>query len=225
MSETEIKSSGVQELINRLRDQGAASGRAEAERMIHEAREQAHEILRRAKEDSHSIIAEAEGDAERSRMSGEEALRLAVRDSFLHMKEQLTVQFRSIVGRLVSLQMEDPEFLRRLILEVAGRSASAQAGGRGFDVLLPKDAAGLSDLRLHPEDIRQGGLSQLVAQISADMLREGVQLHTGDESYAGITLKVKDQDLVIDLTDKAIAAYLLEHLLPRFRALLDGVVH
>ncbi|HAU29862.1 MAG TPA: hypothetical protein DCW68_07135 [Rhodospirillaceae bacterium] len=225
MHETEIKASGVQELIDRLRDQGAASGRAEAERIIHEAREQAHEILKRAKEDAHAIVTEAEGEAQRNETAGEEALKLAVRDSFLHMKEQVTVQFRSIVGRLVSLQMKDPEFLRRLILEVARKSAEEQTQGRPFEVLLPKDVVGLDDLRQNPEEIREGGLSHLVAQISADMLREGIEVRVGDGNQPGIMLKLKDEDLVIDLTDQAIASYLQAHLLPRFRALLDGIVH
>jgi len=33
-----------------------------------------------------------------------------------------------------------------------------------------------------------------------------------------------DKDISLDLTDEAIAALLLEHLQPRFRAILEGIV-
>ena len=35
---------------------------------------------------------------------------------------------------------------------------------------------------------------------------------------------MKDEDIVLDLTDEAVAGLLLLHLQPRFRAILEGIV-
>ena len=45
-----------------------------------------------------------------------------------------------------------------------------------------------------------------------------------DAGGRGIRVRLLDDDLEIDLTDEAIAELLLEHLQPRFRAVLTGMV-
>ncbi|MDP2203379.1 MAG: hypothetical protein Q8K07_15250, partial [Methylicorpusculum sp.] len=79
-------------------------------------------------------------------------------------------------------------------------------------------------LKKNPEELNQGILSRLTAAIAADLLREGVNFKISDQFSAGIQVKLDDQDIVIDLTDEAVSALLLEHLQPRFRALLQGIV-
>jgi V/A-type H+-transporting ATPase subunit E len=37
-------------------------------------------------------------------------------------------------------------------------------------------------------------------------------------------VRLVDRDVVLDLSDRAVADVILEHLQPRFRALLEGVV-
>jgi V/A-type H+-transporting ATPase subunit E len=46
---------------------------------------------------------------------------------------------------------------------------------------------------------------------------------SGDDA-GGIRIVLKDDGLVVDLTDAAVAEVILRHLQPRFRALLEGVV-
>jgi V/A-type H+-transporting ATPase subunit E len=40
----------------------------------------------------------------------------------------------------------------------------------------------------------------------------------------GIRVRLKDEELELDLSDRAIADLLLEHLQPRFRAVMEGQV-
>jgi V/A-type H+-transporting ATPase subunit E len=37
-------------------------------------------------------------------------------------------------------------------------------------------------------------------------------------------VRVSERDVTLDLSDRAVAALLLQHLQPRFRAILEGVV-
>jgi V/A-type H+-transporting ATPase subunit E len=40
----------------------------------------------------------------------------------------------------------------------------------------------------------------------------------------GIRLRLVDHDVTLELTDKAVASLILQHLQPRFRALIEGIV-
>ena len=56
------------------------------------------------------------------------------------------------------------------------------------------------------------------------MLREGVSFSASEDVQAGIRVQVKDKDIILDLTEEAVAGLLLQHLQPRFRAILEGIV-
>jgi V/A-type H+/Na+-transporting ATPase subunit E len=56
------------------------------------------------------------------------------------------------------------------------------------------------------------------------MLRAGVTFDRSSDDAGGIRIVLKDNGLLVDLTDAAVADVILRHLQPRFRALLEGVV-
>ena len=56
------------------------------------------------------------------------------------------------------------------------------------------------------------------------MLRAGVTFSAADDMTAGLRVRVQDKDVTFDLTEAAVAGLLLQHLQPRFRAILEGIV-
>jgi V/A-type H+-transporting ATPase subunit E len=56
------------------------------------------------------------------------------------------------------------------------------------------------------------------------MLREGVSFGVAKDNQGGLKLKLVDQEVILDMSDEALAETILEHLQPRFRALLEGMV-
>ncbi|MGL6134356.1 MAG: hypothetical protein ACRC1L_09250, partial [Prochlorococcaceae cyanobacterium] len=88
----------------------------------------------------------------------------------------------------------------------------------------PQRAVGFAELSQNPEELAQGELTQFVRLVSAGMLREGVSFGVGRGQAAGLSLRLVDREVVLDLSDRAVADAILEHLQPRFRALLEGVV-
>jgi V/A-type H+-transporting ATPase subunit E len=71
-------------------------------------------------------------------------------------------------------------------------------------------------------ELRKRGYDTIMA-LSSDMLREGVELIPTDEFSGGARVKLIKDKLEIDLTDKAIAESLYNRILPRFRAILEGI--
>lgn len=219
-------SSGVDELIAKLRDEGVSAGRAEADSIVGDARVRAQKILDKANADARERIEGARKESDAYRAAGEAALKTAMRDTVLDMKTALMERFSSDLKRLVSHQMQDPEVLKQMILEVAGRArADGEVGDADeLEVLLPEEVVGLEELRVNPEELRKGRLTKFVLGLTGEMLRQGVAFSGSQDIAAGIQIQLKDKDITLDLTEKAVAALLLQHLQPRFRAILEGIV-
>ncbi|NBC49114.1 MAG: hypothetical protein GVY22_14265 [Gammaproteobacteria bacterium] len=222
-----LASSGVEALIERLRDEGVQVGRNAAERIEAEAHREAARILREAEARAKTIRETAREEADALRKGGEEALRLAMRDTVLRLKADLADRFSDEVKRLIAAKMEQEAFLERLILEVAAqaRAESGVDAGQAVEVTLPKALVSPEELRRNPLELREGSLSHFVLSLAGNVLAEGVTFGVStDETERGIHLSLEGQEVKIDLTDETVAATLLAHLQPRFRAILEGMV-
>ncbi|MFW2404713.1 MAG: hypothetical protein ACN4GT_08090 [Gammaproteobacteria bacterium] len=225
--EPEATASGVEELIQRLRKDGVEAGREEAERIINDAESRAHWLVNQANEQADELVTKAREEADRFRSAAEEALQVAARDAVLQMKDQLAQQFSDEIARLVRDEMEHAVLLERLILEVAGRVRrdASLDDAEQIEILLPDGARDLADLRDDPDELRNGELSHYVIDVAGNLLREGVSLQPSRHVEDGIRIRLTDKQIEMDLSSDAIARHLLEHLLPRFRALLEGMVY
>lgn len=222
----QLQSSGVDALIAKLRDEGVSAGREEAQTLLADVRAQAKTILEKATNDAQARLEEARKQSEAYRNAGEEALKTAMRDTVLDMKNRMLDRFSNDVKRLVSHQLQDEAVLKQMIIEVAGRvrvdsDVDAEAE---VEVILPREVIGLDELRSHPEELREGTMTRLVLGMTGEMLRDGITFATGEDGKVGIRFYMKGNDIALDMTDEAVAALLLRHLQPRFRAILEGII-
>lgn len=217
-------SSGVEELIQRLRYEGVEEGRAKAEKIVNEAETRAEWAIEQAKEEAERLVTKAKKDAASFEKSAIEALEVAVRDAILDLKIKITNRFTSQVRRLVSDELKKEETLQRLIFEVAGRARPEIDDSERVEMLLPQNVVQFEEYMKHPEQLEKGELTQLIRLINVDELRKGVELKFAEDEQCGIRIHLKDQGITVDLTDDAVADLLLQHLQPRFRALLEGIV-
>ncbi|NOE35644.1 MULTISPECIES: hypothetical protein [unclassified Ruegeria] len=224
MAQTGAISHGVDALIDKLRNDGVAAGQAEAEKLREDAKAEAARILADAKREADEFKKKARTESDNYRAAGEEALNTAMRDAVLTMKAGLTDRFKEDVERLVTEEMSDPELIRQMILEVVGRASEGANLDGKVQVILPTKVATQEDIKQNADDIQSGQLTKYVLGLTAKMLRENVELHVADDTQEGIRVRAEDEGVVLDLTDKAVASLLMEHLQPRFRAVLEGVI-
>jgi V/A-type H+/Na+-transporting ATPase subunit E len=222
----ETMSSGVDALIARLRDEGVSAGRAEASKIVKNAQAEAKRIFDKASVQARDQIESSRKEAKSYQTAGEEALKTAMRDAVLDMKSRLMERFSSDVERLVSLHLKEPDVLKQLILEVTAqvREDTNLGDKNELEILLPAEVVGLDELRQNPEELEKGLLTEFVRGLTGELLREGITFRALDDLTAGIHIQVKDNDIVLDLSDEAITALLLKHLQPRFRVILEGIV-
>jgi V/A-type H+-transporting ATPase subunit E len=218
-------SDGVKALIDRLRHEGVTAGRTEAETIVADARRQAEDIVARAEAKAQEVVGNARKEADALKSAGEAALEVAARDAVLQLRAQLSSRLSDEVRRLMSEALRDDDLLRRMILEVAGRTRrdAHLDDQERLEIVLPDSVVGIQDLRRKPEELKEGTLTHFVVAAAGEMLRHGVEF-TSAPGFEGIKLRLVGSEVEIDLTDQAIAGIVLQHLQPRFRAVMEGIV-
>jgi len=214
---------GVQELLEKLRKQGVNSGRVEGDKILAEARAQVEAIIAKANKEADAIVVKAKKDADFIENAGKDSLEMAARNTVLELKSYLLEKFSSKVRDTISAELANENLLQKMIVEVAGRAGISTESD--LEVVLPQSVVGVQDLRDHPDKLQNGTLLYFVAEQARDVLKEGVTFSVGDKSQTGVTFRLKDKDIQVDLDENAVSDMLLRHLQPRFRALLEGIIH
>lgn len=224
--QTHMASSGVEALIERLKNEGVAAGQEKAEDLVLNAQKRAAWIIEEAELEAKAIKQDAEIAADELTAAGKDALQLASRDALIKLQDTLLGSFSQEVKRVVGEQMRDDQFTEKLILALAGivREKTALDQQEHVLIKLPEDVLGVEELRKNPEELEQGQLSQYTASLAADLLRKGVRFEISEDLEAGLKVHLVDNAMEIDFSDNVVAELLLQHLQPRFRALLQGIV-
>lgn len=222
MTEAQEVSSGVQQLIDKLRNQGINEGKKQAEQLINEAHSKSSEILLQAQREADQLLSQARQKIKVEQASSHEAIKTAFRDSEIELRTKLREAFSSHLKRLVSLELADKDFIKQLILAVAGVKGAEIEPTSHIEILLPAKIfeADDKDPLLHKED--RARLRHLVLGINNEMLREGIDLIPSFEIKGGIKVRLVGKDLEIDLTDETLSNLILKHLLPRYREIISG---
>ena len=231
-----LKSQGVQSLIDRLHDDGVNQGKFAGKKIVAEAESRAEWILQQAEEEAIRIRDVAEKEARFITESGAGALEMAYRDIFISLKNNLLDQFSSRIQSVVSIALSDEDLLKSMILEISNgvvtdaKGSEKSEGDADNDVdvdvelLLPKEIIGLEDLRKNPNQLKDSPLLAFIATQTMLMLENGVTIGAGDHHESGIVVRMNKGEVELELTDKALSRLLLQHLQPRFRALIEGIV-
>ena len=209
-----VVTSGVQELIDRIRGEGVQSARDEADRLLSEARSEANRILAEAKAEAATMKKDAQEEIETERTAAIAALRVAARDTGLELRTAVFSAFEEHVRRLVTDVTTDGKVLRDLIMVLAGRAAAEVIQGKDAEILLPAELSEEAAAQL------ESFLRDSAAALSGQVLRQGIELIPSGDVKGGARVRLLDEDLEIDLSDEALSEMMLGLLLPRYRAIL-----
>ncbi len=214
-------SSGVQELIDKLRNEGISEGKKQAEQIINEAHHQASLTLLEAERKADKLLSEGRQKLEIEKNSSHEAIKTAFRDSEIALRSKLREVFSIHFKRLVSLELRDKDFIKQLLLAVASKKAEEIKSTSHAEILLPAVLCDADEKEIQNKEVKEK-LHHLVLGITNEMLREGVELIPSTEIQGGIKVRLVGKDIEIDLTDEALSNLILKYLLPRYREIILG---
>ena len=214
MADPMLPSSGVQELVQRLREEGVAAGRREAEQVLATAREEAARIIAEARREAEELTRASHATVEAEREGARAALDLAARDAMLQLREQLEVAFVRRLQSLIGTSLREPEILIELAVDALRHVVAAGPSGERAELLVAE--SWIQDPQA------ASAIDALAATLSRDLLQGGVDLVPERHSGAGVRIHLAERGVELAVTDETLAALLLERLLPRFRALFEG---
>jgi len=209
---------GVQDLIDKLKSEGVAEGRQQADALLAEAKREAAAIIDRARAEADDMLRDAQRESDRMQTNGRRALTLASRDTSLQLKEQLQHRFRGWIGGLVHKKLEDPNFLGELIIGVGKAAVTSGAAGGGESA----DSAETGGLEVLVPEASEAKVRAFVEGQAAELFREGVQLSADRSGKQGFRVQLADGHSQLELTPEAVTSALMRFLAPKFRQVIES---
>ena len=194
----------LQELTEKLYNEGLSKGKEEGEKMVADARKQAADIVAKAREEAAAITSKAEKDAEDLEAKVASDLKMASAQTLQATKKDIE---DILIGGIADTKvLENPDFLKEIIRAVAVR----------FDSQETKDLS-----LILPEKLRKD-LEPWVAGELRKALDKGVSAQFSKKIAGGFNLGPKDGGWFVSLTEETFNELIAEYLRPVTRKFLFG---
>lgn len=195
----------LQELTDKLYNEGLSKGKAEGEVIVKNAEKKAEDIIDNARKEAAAIIEAAEKKAADIRQKAEADIRMASAQTLQATKKDVeNLLLNSAVRNNAGKALQDPEFLKTVIQTVAGKFSE----GSDIDLLLPEN------MKAELESWVAGELAaSLGRKVSADFSKK---------IAGGFTIAPSEGGWFVSFTDESFKTLFAEYLRPVTRKLLFG---
>ena len=197
----------LQELTERLYNEGLSKGKQEGEEILAKAKVQAEEIVAKAHAEAAAIVAAAKKDAEDLKTKVESDVKMAANQSVAATKKDIeTLVVAKMTEAEVKNALTSADFVKEVVLAVA----------KGFNTEEPVDLEVVL-----PEALKKD-LEGFVAKELANALKGNVEASFSKKVAGGFTIGPKDGGYFISFTDETFNALISEYLRPATKKLLFG---
>ncbi|MBQ5737363.1 MAG: hypothetical protein IIW97_03425 [Alistipes sp.] len=193
-----MENNKLQELTQKLYNEGLERGRAEAERLVAEAKESAAKIIAEAKAEAEAIAKAAEDRAEDIAKNAMADIALAGRQAMTKVKAELAeAVIMKTTGAAVKAATADSAFVKDMLLAMANNWTSSTV-----DVSLKA---------LLPEE-KRAELDAVMQASAAELAKAGIEVGYTKDIKTGFKLGEKNGGYYIAFTDESFDALFKEYL-------------
>lgn len=197
----------LQELTDKLYNEGLSKGQAEGEKILADAKARAAEIVDGAKAEAARILSEAEAKAADLRSKTESDIRMASSQALQATKKDIEDLLVSAVSAdKVGTSLSDPDFLKEIIRTVAGQFSASESK----DIALMMPAA------------LQDKLEPWVSTELAKAVGGGIKAGFSKKITGGFNIGPKDGSWFVSLTDETFKDLIAEYMRPVTKKILFG---
>ena len=197
----------LQELTQKLYEEGLAKGKQEGEAALEKARADAEEIIRQAHEEAEAILASARKEAEDFKVKVEGDVKMAAAQAVQATRADIE---NLVVTRAVNAPVEKAlsgeEYLKGIITAVAQRFSADEP----------------ADLSLVLPESLKAGLEPFVKKELSQLLGKGVEATFSKKLAGGFRIGPKDGGYFVSLTDETFKELIGAYLRPVTKKLLFG---
>ena len=196
----------LQELTDRLYNEGLSKGKQEGEELLAKAKVQAEEIVAKAKAEAAQIVAAAQKEADEIKTKTASDVKMAASQSIAATKKDIETL---IVGKMTEAEVKkaltSAEFVKELIKAVAEKFTTD--GPVDLEVILPESL----------KDVEPFLTKELAKTLGA-----GVEASFSKKVAGGFRIGPKDGGYFISFTDETFNELISEYLRPATKKLLFG---
>ena len=197
----------LQELTEKLYNEGLSKGRAEAEAVREQAKREAQRVVAEAQEKAKEIVAAAEKAAEQLAANAENEVRMAAGQLKSALRQQIEGMVQmEVVTPKVAEAWRDGSFIKEIAVQAVARMDPAQ----GLGVVLP-EAMG-------------GELVEAVRNVLAERFgaENGIEVWTDARVKVPFRIAVREGGYYIGFSDADFDALFRSYLRPKVAGLLFG---
>ncbi len=199
----------LQELTDKLYNEGLSKGKQEAEQLKANAKNEAAQIIAQAKEEAEAILKKAQSDAAELKSKTENDLKMASTQVFTAIKQQIeSVIVTKALNTPVKEAVSDAEFIKTLLTSIVSAFNPNASDAAELDVILP--------------EAKKAELEKFMQQNIAKIAGAGVNVEYSKAIAGGFKIGPKAEGYMISFTDKDFENIIAQYLRPKTKALLFG---
>ncbi|HIT49103.1 MAG TPA: hypothetical protein IAC34_06390 [Candidatus Coprenecus stercoripullorum] len=199
----------LQELTDRLYNEGLAKGKAEAEELKEGAKAEAGRIISEARKEAGNIIAAARKEAEDIKAKSANDIKMASENTVSALRQRiegciLTQALSAPIGKALS----DEDFIKSIITTLAEAFKAGNPEAVGLEAVLPEKTG-----------------SELIGFIRgkiSEIMGKGVEISLSPHINAGFRIGPKEQGYLISFSDEDFMRIFASYLRPVTKKILFG---
>lgn len=198
----------LQELTDKLYNEGLSKGKQEAEQMKANAKNEAAQIIAKAKEEAEEILRKAQNDAAELKSKTENDIKMASAQVFTSVKQQIEGIIVAKSLKSVKEAAQDTEFIKSILTSIVTAFNPASSEPAALDVVLPAE--------------KRAELEQFAKDKLAAICKAGIDVQFSKNVAGGFKIGPKGEGYMISFTDKDFENIIAEYLRPKTKELLFG---
>lgn len=183
----------VQQLIDKIKKDGLHVAQQQTETALREAREKADRIVSDAEQSATETRRLAQAEADKFQKSAKEAIKQALRDAVLSLRQDVEKMFSSILKEDVDAQLQKEDVVSQVILE-ALKNITKSGDDEAAKVVLPSDSS--------------KKLEEILRAQFTEKAKSKVTIAKSESLPSGFAISQKDGYVYYDFTDSQIASLL-----------------
>lgn len=200
-------SNKLQELMDRLYNEGLSKGKEEGEILLFKARKEADEIIANARKQAEDIVTEAENRAAQLKEKAESDIKMASEQALMATKKDIeNLLVNALCAEETEKVLSEEKFLKEIILAVAQKFSTQQS--EDISLVLP---ASLKSM-----------LEPWVSTELKKVLKKEISVDFSKKIKGGFSIGPQNGSWYISMSDESFKALISEYLRPVTKKLLFG---
>ena len=200
-------SNKLQELTDRLYNEGLSKGKEEGEILLFKARKEADEIIANARKQAEDIVTEAENRAAQLKEKAESDIKMASEQALMATKKDIeNLLVNALCAEETEKVLSEEKFLKEIILAVAQKFSTQQS--EDISLVLP---ASLKSM-----------LEPWVSTELKKALKNEISVDFSKKIKGGFSIGPQNGSWYISMSDESFKALISEYLRPVTKKLLFG---